>query len=123
MKGIISLTTSESLLAFFKMASRKCVFLIFSLFSICLTLANSIKFNYPAVFNFGDSNSDTGDIFSAGIEALYPPYGEKYFHRRTGRYCDGRLIVDFLSKNLNHDAMFCFIPLFSSVLWLLSCFF
>ncbi|KAG4911225.1 hypothetical protein JHK87_057341 [Glycine soja] len=30
-------------------------------FCICLAVANSVDFGYPAVFNFGDSNSDTVD--------------------------------------------------------------
>ncbi|KAL8166603.1 hypothetical protein V2J09_008102 [Rumex salicifolius] len=57
---------------------------------------NSIVFNYPAVFNFGDSNSDTGNLVSAGFEELNPPNGQTYFQKPSGRYCDGRLIVDFL---------------------------
>ncbi|KAL3813549.1 hypothetical protein ACJIZ3_014817 [Penstemon smallii] len=63
---------------------------------ICLPLTSSIDFNYPAVFNFGDSNSDTGNLV-AGIGAkLNPPYGQNYFQKPSGRFCDGRLIIDFL---------------------------
>lgn len=56
----------------------------------------SIILKYPAIINFGDSNSDTGNLISAGIESVYPPYGQTYFKLPSGRYCDGRLIVDFL---------------------------
>ncbi|KAM0954256.1 putative alpha-L-fucosidase [Dioscorea sansibarensis] len=56
----------------------------------------SIEFNYPAVFSFGDSNSDTGVRIAAGLEELNPPYGETYFLRPSGRFSDGRLIIDFL---------------------------
>ncbi|KAJ1417095.1 P-loop containing nucleoside triphosphate hydrolase [Sesbania bispinosa] len=61
--------------------------------------ANSAEFNYPAIFNFGDSNSDTGDLVAGlGIQ-LALPYGQDYFKTPSGRFCDGRLIVDFLSNS------------------------
>jgi hypothetical protein len=63
-----------------------------------LSTVNSIDFNYPAVFNFGDSNSDTGDLAAGLGFLLAPPNGQIYFKTPTGRFCDGRLIVDFLSK-------------------------
>lgn len=63
-------------------------------------MANSVEFKYPAVFNFGDSNSDTGEL-AAGLGFLVaPPNGQDYFKIPSGRFCDGRLIVDFLSKFL-----------------------
>lgn len=69
------------------------------LFSICLGVANSVEFSYPAVFNFGDSNSDTGEL-GAGLGFQYVlPYGQNYFKTPSGRACDGRLIVDFLSNS------------------------
>ncbi|KAG0472107.1 hypothetical protein HPP92_016653 [Vanilla planifolia] len=53
------------------------------------------------VFNFGDSNSDTGGL-SAGLGYIFPlPHGRIFFHRSTGRLCDGRLVLDFLCENLN----------------------
>ncbi|KAL6551673.1 hypothetical protein OROGR_007827 [Orobanche gracilis] len=63
---------------------------------IAFPLTTSIDFNYPAVFNFGDSNSDTGNLVSGLGESLEPPNGEMYFKKPSGRFCDGRLIVDFL---------------------------
>ncbi|KAK4477514.1 hypothetical protein RD792_016741 [Penstemon davidsonii] len=79
------------------MASNSCTFSRLTiLWIICLPLTSSIDFNYPAVFNFGDSNSDTGNLV-AGIGAkLNPPYGQNYFQKPSGRFCDGRLIIDFL---------------------------
>lgn len=50
---------------------------------------------FPAVFNFGDSNSDTGGLASSLI-APTPPYGETFFGMPEGRFSDGRLIIDFL---------------------------
>ncbi|KAK2640551.1 hypothetical protein Ddye_028346 [Dipteronia dyeriana] len=73
---------------------------ILTLFSVVLPLANSVDFNYPAVFNFGDSNSDTGELGAGLGFLLNPPNGDVYFKTPTGRFCDGRLIVDFLSKFL-----------------------
>lgn len=50
---------------------------------------------FPAVFNFGDSNSDTGGL-SAVFGQAPPPHGETFFRTPSGRYCDGRLVVDFI---------------------------
>ncbi|XP_059652524.1 GDSL esterase/lipase At1g54790-like [Cornus florida] len=69
---------------------------ILTFFSIFFSLSNSIDFNYPAVFNFGDSNSDTGDLVAGMGDLLLPPNGQTFFKTPSGRFCDGRLIVDFL---------------------------
>ncbi|KAL1314208.1 hypothetical protein HN51_040979 [Arachis hypogaea] len=55
--------------------------------------------NFPAIFNFGDSNSDTGGL-SAAFGQAGPPSGMTYFHHPAGRYSDGRLIVDFIAKKV-----------------------
>jgi hypothetical protein len=47
------------------------------------------------VFNFGDSNSDTGGFWAA-FPAQPPPFGVTYFGRPTGRASDGRLVIDFI---------------------------
>ncbi|KAF9681625.1 hypothetical protein SADUNF_Sadunf05G0021300 [Salix dunnii] len=78
------------------MASKTCILNFLTLVSIFLPLTQSLHFNFPAVFNFGDSNSDTGNLVAAGIESIRPPYGEIHFQIPSGRYCDGRLIIDFL---------------------------
>lgn len=54
---------------------------------------------FPAIFNFGDSNSDTGGL-SAAFGAAPPPNGESFFHKPAGRYCDGRLVIDFIAERL-----------------------
>ncbi|KAM3704940.1 hypothetical protein ACJW31_03G044500 [Castanea mollissima] len=79
------------------MASKICILHILTLVSIFLPLAKSIVSDFPAIFNFGDSNSDTGELVATGIETLLPPNGQNYFHKPSGRYCDGRLIIDFLA--------------------------
>ncbi|GLJ20738.1 hypothetical protein SUGI_0377930 [Cryptomeria japonica] len=53
-----------------------------------------------AIFNFGDSNSDTGgQVAGLGLSSLLPN-GETFFKRPAGRVCDGRLIIDFLSEGM-----------------------
>lgn len=90
---------------------------------ICSPLSESIHFNFPAVFNFGDSNSDTGELIASGIESINPPYGQSYFHKPSGRYCDGRLIIDFLSNFfLSHQVICLFFLFFISTLFSLSVF-
>ncbi|KAB2045732.1 hypothetical protein E1A91_D01G187900v1 [Gossypium mustelinum] len=54
---------------------------------------------FPAIFNFGDSNSDTGGL-SAAFGQAPPPNGMSYFGHPAGRYCDGRLVIDFLAESL-----------------------
>jgi hypothetical protein len=57
--------------------------------------------NYSAIFNFGDSITDTGNLCTSGrpsqITFTQPPYGETYFGTPTCRCSDGRVVVDFLS--------------------------
>ncbi|KAK8937623.1 Alpha-L-fucosidase 3 [Platanthera guangdongensis] len=57
--------------------------------------AIAISCEFSAVFNFGDSNSDTGGL-SATFGPAPPPNGETFFGRPSGRYSDGRLIIDFI---------------------------
>uniref|UniRef100_A0A7N0VL08 GDSL esterase/lipase n=1 Tax=Kalanchoe fedtschenkoi TaxID=63787 RepID=A0A7N0VL08_KALFE len=54
---------------------------------------------FRAIFNFGDSNSDTGG-YSAAFNRLPPPNGRTFFHRPSGRSSDGRLIIDFIAERL-----------------------
>ncbi|KAK4367416.1 hypothetical protein RND71_011208 [Anisodus tanguticus] len=52
--------------------------------------------NFPAIYNFGDSNSDTAGI-SATFEPIQAPYGESFFRKPAGRFSDGRLLIDFIA--------------------------
>jgi hypothetical protein len=52
---------------------------------------------YPAIYNFGDSNSDTGTVY-ATFTGVQPPNGISFFGNISGRASDGRLIIDFISK-------------------------
>ncbi|KAG2638661.1 hypothetical protein PVAP13_2NG651000 [Panicum virgatum] len=58
---------------------------------------------YTRLFAFGDSLTDTGNFISysaAPGPVARLPYGETFFHRPTGRWSDGRLIVDFIVERL-----------------------
>ncbi|KAG4938449.1 hypothetical protein AAZX31_16G064100 [Glycine max] len=79
-------------------------FVVFMLFPWFLSVRaeenySSQHCDFPAIFNFGDSNSDTGCMAAA----FYPevlPYGETFFHEPVGRASDGRLIIDFIAQHL-----------------------
>ncbi|CAN6179238.1 unnamed protein product [Urochloa humidicola] len=60
------------------------------------TAGRSCK-KFPAVFNFGDSNSDTGGFWAA-FPAQQGPFGMTYFGRPAGRASDGRLVIDFIAQ-------------------------
>jgi hypothetical protein len=52
---------------------------------------------YPAIYNFGDSNSDTGAVY-ATFTSVQPPNGISFFGSLSGRASDGRLIIDYISE-------------------------
>lgn len=82
--------------------------LLVSCFCCCCFLAACAGGQkYNAMFSFGDSLTDTGNICvnkSATAQLLLtfaqPPYGMTYFGRPTCRCSDGRLVVDFLAQAL-----------------------
>jgi hypothetical protein len=51
--------------------------------------------HFPAIYNFGDSNSDTGAL-SAVFYRVPSPSGNTFFGKPSGRLSDGRLIIDFI---------------------------
>ncbi|KAG5380547.1 hypothetical protein IGI04_028389, partial [Brassica rapa subsp. trilocularis] len=72
-----------------------------SLFALSLLSLSSAhaQCHFPAIFNFGDSNSDTGGL-SAAFGQAGPPHGSSFFGSPAGRYCDGRLVIDFIAESL-----------------------
>ncbi|XP_031116824.1 acetylajmalan esterase-like [Ipomoea triloba] len=58
---------------------------------------------FKRIYQFGDSLSDTGNLLRWG-KMFYPadrlPYGETYFRKATGRFSDGRLILDHIAAAL-----------------------
>ncbi|CAO2817355.1 unnamed protein product [Amaranthus hypochondriacus] len=71
--------------------------LLFAFLLPVLCLAHSKK---CVLFNFGDSNTDPGALMTALGLYLGPPSGQQFFHRPTGRFCNGRLYIDFISQRL-----------------------
>lgn len=68
---------------------------------------NKIKSStVPAYFVFGDSLVDVGEnnYLPTLFQADFPPYGETFFHKPTGRFTNGRNIGDFIGRNCAADA-------------------
>ncbi|XP_047333812.1 GDSL esterase/lipase At4g01130 [Impatiens glandulifera] len=57
------------------------------------------KCEFKAIYNFGDSNTDTGGFWSA-FPAQNSPFGMTYFNKPVGRATDGRVIIDFLAQGI-----------------------
>ncbi|XP_020251369.1 GDSL esterase/lipase At5g45910-like [Asparagus officinalis] len=77
------------------------IFLLFA--SSCFSFSYSTE-QYTSIFSFGNSLADTGNFLITAAQA-FPmvarlPYGITYFKRPTGRFCDGRLVVDFVAEAL-----------------------
>ncbi|KAF5731774.1 GDSL esterase/lipase [Tripterygium wilfordii] len=69
-------------------------------FAVILTTWSGVSCSeceFQAIFNFGDSNSDTGGFWAA-FPAQSGPFGMTHFGRPTGRASDGRLVIDFLAE-------------------------
>ncbi|KAH9691179.1 GDSL esterase/lipase [Citrus sinensis] len=84
-----------------------------SFFCLCMLLSSSCASiiiispvsaekpcDFPAIFNLGDSNSDSGGL-AAAFTPPNSPYGETYFHMPAGRFSDGRLIIDFIAQSFD----------------------
>ncbi len=54
----------------------------------------------PGYFVLGDSTLDVGEnnYLPNAYHANFPPYGETFFHRPTGRFSNGRNVGDFIGK-------------------------
>lgn len=66
---------------------------------VVLVRGSYAKCAFEAIFNFGDSNSDTGGFYAA-FPSQPSPHGMTYFGKPTGRATDGRLYIDFFGKFL-----------------------
>ncbi|KAL0925157.1 hypothetical protein M5K25_003468 [Dendrobium thyrsiflorum] len=58
---------------------------------------------FTSILSFGNSLADTGNYLITGAVAFpyvgHLPYGITYFHHPTGRFSDGRLVVDFIAES------------------------
>lgn len=56
----------------------------------------------PAMFVFGDSLIDVGNnnYLSSIAKANYYPYGIDFFQGPTGRFCNGKTVIDVLCKSV-----------------------
>ncbi|KAF7035785.1 hypothetical protein CFC21_046584 [Triticum aestivum] len=75
---------------------------VFILFLLSVSRCGTSWQSYDAIYNLGDSISDTGNLCTGGCPSWLtmgqPPYGSSYFGRPTGRCSDGRVVVDFLAQ-------------------------
>ncbi|KAL3812838.1 hypothetical protein ACJIZ3_014106 [Penstemon smallii] len=61
---------------------------------------------FNSIIGFGDSLTDTGNdihfisTYNPPPYFMLPSYGDTFFDRPTGRYSDGRLIIDFIAGDL-----------------------
>ncbi|KAK8671895.1 hypothetical protein V6N13_038478 [Hibiscus sabdariffa] len=93
---------------FLSCSSLKQHFIILSfLFSITTGLHSPVTGCFTSIFSFGDSMMDTGNLLAVSrsesrrlSSSAFPPNGCTFFHRPSGRLCDGRLIIDFLAEGL-----------------------
>jgi hypothetical protein len=75
----------------------------------CVLLAQAVKnCSYPAIYNFGDSLSDVGNAIAAFPEqfanAELSPNGIYFPMHAADRYCDGKLLCDFIGKLIKQSA-------------------
>lgn len=80
--------------------SKYVTLLVVVLLALHFTNTSGTECQFPAIYNFGDSNSDTGGL-SAAFGQAASPSGQTFFHQPAGRYCDGRLIIDFIGTYLS----------------------
>ncbi|CAL9113210.1 unnamed protein product, partial [Musa acuminata var. zebrina] len=84
-------------------SSEMASFVSLCFFLHLLVLPAARSSSYPAIFGFGNSLTDTGNLvfFSGGtVAASRLPYGETYFGHPSGRFSDGRLVIDFIAQAL-----------------------
>jgi hypothetical protein len=74
----------------------------FAVFLLSATRHHGCSQSYNAIYSFGDSIADTGNLCTGSggcpswLTTGQPPYGNTHFGHPTGRCTDGRVILDFL---------------------------
>ncbi|KAL5717750.1 hypothetical protein ACHQM5_010718 [Ranunculus cassubicifolius] len=75
-------------------------FSFFSLLNLFILFGAS-RAKIPAIIVFGDSTVDPGNnnFIPTIVKSNFPPYGRDFYHGKpTGRFCNGRLVIDFLAE-------------------------
>ncbi|KAG2241429.1 hypothetical protein Bca52824_096587 [Brassica carinata] len=80
-------------------------FFLSTLFLLTVVNSETNCRNFKSIISFGDSIADTGNLLGLSDpndlpEVAFPPYGETFFHHPTGRFSNGRLIIDFIAEFL-----------------------
>ncbi|CAN1305579.1 GDSL esterase/lipase At1g28600 [Linum perenne] len=70
-----------------------------------LSISSSPAASFTSIISFGDSIADTGNFCKLSPpdklpHMCFPPYGDTFFRRPTGRSCDGRLVIDFIAEHV-----------------------
>ncbi|KAM3375220.1 GDSL lipase [Capsicum galapagoense] len=82
-----------------------CIFILVACFAQPISCISSHDRPQAALFVFGDSLFDPGNNnyinTTTEYQANWWPYGETFFKYPTGRFCDGRLIPDFIAEYAN----------------------
>lgn len=101
MHSVFSERAKKEKMSAFKKVISLAVLAVITIFYVPLAFSECIR--NPAVYNFGDSNSDTGGgaVVTGFVFTRYPE-GSVFFHEATGRPCDGRLVIDFLSMHARY---------------------
>ncbi|KAG2303825.1 hypothetical protein Bca52824_032476 [Brassica carinata] len=85
---------------------KKLIFSVLLLSSTIIVISSEPPCpRYKSIISFGDSITDTGNFVHLSDvnhlpQAAFLPYGETFFHHPSGRYSDGRLIIDFIAEFL-----------------------
>ncbi|XP_020868886.1 GDSL esterase/lipase At1g28570 isoform X2 [Arabidopsis lyrata subsp. lyrata] len=80
-------------------------FLILSTVLLTIVISEPQCHNFKSIISFGDSIADTGNLLGLSDpnnlpQVAFLPYGETFFHHPTGRFSNGRLIIDFIAEFL-----------------------
>ncbi|KAB1205641.1 GDSL esterase/lipase 6 [Morella rubra] len=75
--------------------------LVLALFFLSTLQVLAFSAYVPGIFTFGDSILESGNNHfnhNISLQADFPPYGTIYFPYPTGRFTNGRTVVDFISE-------------------------
>ncbi|XP_027126913.1 GDSL esterase/lipase At5g03980-like [Coffea arabica] len=87
-------------------SSVKFSFLIVFSFLCTVSSAKENTGPFKIIYQFGDSLADRGNrIRQSGVTSVFNvsslPYGMTYFHKPTGRFSNGLLVIDYIAKALH----------------------